>query len=81
MQVNLIEGQFQELRQVGHGKHCPLSGHTGSAEKAKGERNVPGSLPLCSQGLFLLSRQRSTSDKNPNNSEHTSVAGELDARV
>lgn len=74
MQVNLIEGQFQELRQVGHG-------NTGSAEKAKGERNVPGSLPLCSQGLFLLSRQRSTSDKNPNNSEHTSVAGELDARV
>lgn len=88
MQVNLMEGQFQEFPvKTGGAWQTPSSewtyreGALSSAEKVSGKRNVPGSLPLCSQELFLPSRQRNTSDKNPNNSEHTGVAGELDARV
>lgn len=82
--VNLTEGQFQKFSvRTGGAWQTPYSEWThreialSSAEKASGERNVPGSPhphpPLCSKELCLLSRQKSTFDKNQNNYERTGV--------
>lgn len=43
------------------------------AEKASGEKNIPGSLPSCSKELPLLLGQKSTFDKNQSNHECTGV--------